>query len=83
MKMKGSHFKLTHFIIVEIFQFESSSNNNSKVKYHVYLYLLLIMKCLKVQFIVIPNVLFFFIKKKGIAFTVIELKGENAQIKKN
>lgn len=49
------------------------------------MYLLLIRKCFKVQFIVIPNVLlFFFIKiKKGIAFTVIEVKEENAQMKKN
>lgn len=49
------------------------------------MYLLLIRKCFKVQFIVIPNVLlFFFIKiKKGIAFTVIEIKEENAQMKKN
>lgn len=64
-KLKVHTLSLHTLLLWKFYTLKVLEHNNSKVKYHVYLYLLLIRKCLKVQFIVIPNVFFFYLKKRN------------------
>lgn len=71
-KLKVHTLSLHTLLLWKFYNLKVVEHNNNRVKYHVYL--LLIRKCFKVQFIVIPNVLLFFLLKKRNCFHCDRIK---------